>query len=190
MTECTQEFEFVLTLHASIDDYDRLENALFEAGCDDATLSLRFGRLFLAFCREATSYEEAVVSAIANVTKAGAIVDQIDDCNLVTQAEIARRAGRSRQVINQYITGKRGPGKFPAPDCQIAEGAPLWLWCEVSIWLFQNGFIKESDARKAQVVWTVNMALWQARRKRRKPSDDPEYDERLAARIYQTVDAH
>lgn len=70
-TQCKQDFEFVFTLDGDIDTYDRLENVLFEAGCSDATLSLRSGAIYLAFCREAVSYEEAVASAIADVAKAG-----------------------------------------------------------------------------------------------------------------------
>jgi hypothetical protein len=170
MNENKTEYEFVLTLLGGFDDFERLQESLFAAGCDDATLSLRFGRLYLAFCRAAGSFEEAVISAIADATKGGALVYQIDDCNLVNQSEIARRAGRSRQLINQYISGKRGPGNFPAPECQITEGVPLWLWCEVSQWLWENGVINEEDVRQAQVAWMVNDTLHRTRRRRPRSS--------------------
>lgn len=69
-----KDHKFEFALYGDINDFERLQESLFEAGCDDATLSLRSGRLFLAFCREAVSYEEAVASAIADATKGGAAV--------------------------------------------------------------------------------------------------------------------
>ncbi len=94
----------------------------------------------------------------------GATVLRVDQCNLVTQAEIARRIGRSRQLVHQYITGGRGPCGFPPPACHITEGAPLWYWCEVALWLSEHDIIKEEDSREAQDLAIINSALelaWQ-----------------------------
>jgi hypothetical protein len=41
-----------------------MEDALFEAGCDDATISVRSGCVFLAFARKAGSLEDAILSAL------------------------------------------------------------------------------------------------------------------------------
>ena len=188
MKKQNHEYEFVLSLENGFDDYDRLEGALFKAGCDDATLSLRYGRLFLAFAREATSYEEAVVSAIADVAKAGTRVHQVDGTDLVTQAEIARRVGRSRRLISQYVAGKRGPGGFPPPDCTIAEGTPVWKWCAVSHCLHQNAMINEATAREAQVAWTVNLVLKQSQRSRTSPATLPEFEAGLAQRVMKVLE--
>ncbi len=49
----------------------RFEDDLFEAGCDDATVVVRQGRLYLNFDREADSYDLAVASAENDVAKAG-----------------------------------------------------------------------------------------------------------------------
>jgi hypothetical protein len=158
---CEREHEFTLVL-SGIDDFNaNTMNALFEAGCDDATPSLRFGRVHLAFARTAKTMREAIISAIRDVYRSGigAGVARIDECNLVTQAEIGRRSGRSRQVINQYIKGQRGPGKFPKPACEITEGVSLWLWCEVAYWLRQNGMIPEEDSNDAQDINTLNVIL-------------------------------
>ncbi len=155
------EHEFTLVLDG-IQDYDeRMEDALFEAGCDDATLSKRCGRVFLTFSRQAPSIRDAVLSAIGNVRKAnvGATVLRVDLGNLVTQAEIARRIGRTRQLVHQYITGGRGPGGFPAPACQLAEDSQLWYWCEVAHWLHQNDMIPEAMHREAQDVAIINSVL-------------------------------
>lgn len=43
---------------------------MFEAGCDDALLGMRAGEVTLGFAREAPSFREALLSAIADVEKA------------------------------------------------------------------------------------------------------------------------
>ena len=160
-TSCDIEHDFALVLTGLTELTTEAENALFEAGCDDATLSVRFGAVYLTFARVAPSLKDAILTAILDVRKAniGADVLRIDACDLITQAEIARRIDRSRQLVNQYITGQRGPGGFPAPACHITEGKPLWLWCEVAYWLRQNNMIKEQDLTKAQTVETINCIL-------------------------------
>jgi hypothetical protein len=59
-------------------------DALFEAGCDDATMSSRDGVVSLAFGRAAPSMKEAIVSAIRDVRKAniGARVVRVEASEL------------------------------------------------------------------------------------------------------------
>jgi hypothetical protein len=156
-----REYDFALVLDGIAQLTVEMENALFEGGCDDATISVRFGRVFLTFSRTATSFKEAILSAIRDVKKAkiGAEVLRIDVGNLVTQADIARHIGRSRQLVHQYLTGARGPGGFPSPACAITDGAPLWYWSEVAYWLWQNDMIQEDVLQKAQEVALINSAL-------------------------------
>ncbi len=160
-TDCEREHDFALVLTGITDLTPEAEDALFEAGCDDATLSVRFGGAFLTFSRSASTLKDAILSAIRDVRRAGIGADvlRIDNCDLVTQADIARRIGRSRQLVHQYITGKRGPGGFPRPVCLITEGTPLWMWCEVAYWLRQNNMIKEEDLRDAEQVALINSVL-------------------------------
>jgi hypothetical protein len=158
---CEYEHDFVLVLSGIAELSPHVENALFEAGCDDATISVRSGRVYLTFSRSAASLKDAMLSAILDVIKSGigAQVLRIDQCNLVTQAEIARKIGRTRSLVHQFINGVRGPGGFPAPECHITERAPLWRWCEVAHWLWQNGMLKENALRAAQYVETLNCVL-------------------------------
>ncbi|HUY33685.1 MAG TPA: hypothetical protein VMV69_13125 [Pirellulales bacterium] len=55
--------------------------------------------------------------------------------------------------------GRRGPGGFPGPVCEIADGIWLWYWCEVAYWLWQNDVIKEDVLRDAEDVDTINAVL-------------------------------
>lgn len=161
MPKCETEFDFTLLLNGIDKISSDVEDALFTAGCDDATISLRFGRVHLTFSRSAVSFRDAIISAIGDVRRSGigATVLRVDECDLVTQSEIARRIDRSRQLVNQYISGTRGQGGFPAPACNITDGAPLWHWCEVAIWLWENNLIKEGDLRAAQDVTVINSVL-------------------------------
>jgi hypothetical protein len=171
-TKSEKEFDFVLVLEGVEELTTEVENKLFAAGCDDATLSLAYGRLNLEFSRSATSLKHAILSAICDVRNAnmGADVLQVDSCHLLTQAEIARRIGRSRQLVNQYILGQRGPGNFPAPVCHLHENTPLWHWCAVSQWLADNDMLRKEVVQEAEVIEAINCALETARQKGRNPS--------------------
>jgi hypothetical protein len=97
------------------------------------------------------------------------LTGRVDDCNLVTQSEIACRSRRSRQLIHQYIIGERGPGNFPPSACNICEGHPLWYWCEVAYWLWQNNLIREDVLRDAKEVAFTNSYLEFQYQQRRNP---------------------
>jgi hypothetical protein len=155
------EFDFTLVLDGVEEITTEIEDALFAAGCDDATVSMRFGRMYLTFSRLAVSLKDAILSAIKDVRASGigATVLRVDHCDLVTQSEIARRIQRSRQLVHQYISGSRGAGGFPAPACSISDGAPLWHWCEVAYWLWENNLIREADLREARDLTVINGVL-------------------------------
>lgn len=169
--DCETEHDFALILSGVNELTPEVEDALFEAGCDDATLSIQYGLVYMEFSRTARSLKDAILSAIRDVRKAkiGADVVRVDECTLVTPSEIARRIGRSRQLVHQYITGQRGPGGFPPPACMITENAPFWSWCEVSFWLCQNDMIRPEEFREAEVIFAINNALDHAHQKGRNP---------------------
>jgi hypothetical protein len=158
---CEREHDFALVLTGITELTPEAEDALFEAGCDDATLSVRSGRVFLIFSRAAPSLGEAVLSAIRDVKKAniGADVLRVDVCDLVSQSDIARKIGRSRQLVHQYANGDCGPGGFPPPASYVAYETPLWYWSEVAAWLRQNRMIKEDVLREAQEGAVINSVL-------------------------------
>lgn len=168
---CESEFDFALILGGVAELTSSVEDALFNVGCNDATLSIQYGLLYLEFSRSAKSLEVAIISAINDVRKSntGAEVLRVDECNLVTASEIARRIGRSRQLVHQYMTGQRGPGGFPPPECHLTDHAPLWAWCAVSYWLVQNNLLRQEENRNAEVVEAINNWLESARQRQRYP---------------------
>jgi hypothetical protein len=170
-THFEREYDFALIVGGVPSLTTEVEDALFNAGCDDTTLSIQYGLLYVEFSRTAKSLKHAILSAIHDVQKAGvsAEVLRVDECSLVTASEIARRIGRSRQMVHQYMTGERGPGGFPPPECHLCEGSPLWAWCAVSYWLAQNDILRPEDSWNAEVVSAINNALEAARQRLRQP---------------------
>jgi len=169
--KCEREYDFGLILDGAKELTAEIEDGLFKAGCDDATLSVQYGYVYMEFSRSALSLKDAILSAIRDVRKARVGVDvwRVDECNLVTPAEIARRIKKSRQLVHQYITGHRGPGGFPSPECNLTDGAPLWAWCAVSYWLVQNDMIRAEELENAEAVDTINGALEMAHQRLRNP---------------------
>ena len=114
-------------------------DALFETGCDDATFAKeRDGSVVGLFDRTADTPEAAVLSAVVDVESAGIdarVVRVVVEDDWLTAAEVAERAGRTRQSIGQLVRGDRGPGGFPAPIARRGLPNPLWSWVEVEAWL-------------------------------------------------------
>ncbi len=180
---CEREYDFALILSGVRELTTEVEDALFEAGCDDSTLSVQYGCIYMEFSRAAASLKDAILSAIRDVRSAGIGADvwRVDSCDLVTPSEIARRIGRTRQLVHQYITGTRGPGGFPAPECNLTEGQPLWAWCAVSYWLAQNDMIRPEELRDATIVATINNALERSHQRERDPALVDEVAKAVAA---------
>jgi hypothetical protein len=72
----TYEFNVVLKSVAEVTD-DQAD-VLFQAGCDDGTPASSGGLAWIHFDREASSLEEAIRSAVAQVQSAGFTVSKIE----------------------------------------------------------------------------------------------------------------
>lgn len=151
------EQEFTLVISGDLDDDSALD-ALFEAGCDDATFGSVDGVGFADFIREAPSFLEAVRGAIEQVESVpGLRVTRVEPDDLVTMSEIAERLGRSRESVRLWISGARGPGEFPQPVSHLKARTRLWRWSEVTAWTERQG--TSSDRLKASLIAAVNAAL-------------------------------
>ena len=162
------EHNFTLTIEGSYSD--AVLDGLFEAGCDDATISHKGDLLFAEFDREADSLLDAVLTAIADVESVeGLVALHVDPDHLVWASEIAERLGRTRQSVDLLIKGQRGPGGFPAPASHATRN-PLWRWSEVEAW-FEAYEGRPADTERAAVLGAINGAL-QARRSARGSHDE------------------
>ncbi|MBI3374580.1 MAG: DNA-binding protein [Betaproteobacteria bacterium] len=154
------EFDFLLKFELADPDADaeKFVDALYEAGCDDATVGIgQSGRIALNFTRQAASALEAVSSAIADVRKAvpnAKLIEATPD--LVGLTDIAEILGCSRQNIRKLVVGHRS--LFPSP---IHEGsAAIWHLSKVLQWFKAKGnyAIEDSLIEVSKAAMQVNIA--------------------------------
>lgn len=129
------EYEFTLIFTLPVDpvDPDAMIERLGEAGCDDAVVGVgRWGRLALAFAREAESAGEALRSALADVCRAvpGARLAEAAP-DLVGLSDVAALLGVTRQNVRKLILACDAPAPSP-----MHEGRPsIWRFAKVLTWL-------------------------------------------------------
>jgi len=108
-------YHFVLVLSGISSLNDKIEDALFEAGCDDALLIFRDNVPYLEFDRLATNLDEAIYSAIQNVKSAniGATVLRIynDDTELMNSNFLDWIRAQYRQ--KDIFSGSHAPASLP-----------------------------------------------------------------------------
>ncbi len=149
-----QTHTFTLIVDRAIDD--EAANELYEAGLDDAAIGTLDGRPAIDVDREATTLLEAIATAVRQVESVGGIrVIRVDGEELVTQADIAARTGKSRQAVNHWIKRDAERSAFPAPAYGVGARSPLWRWSEVVAWL--GAGVETTD--RARVVSLVNATL-------------------------------
>lgn len=157
---------FTLIIDGGEADHD----ALYEAGCDDATFGEVDGVRYGDFTREASSLTEAVLSAISDVESVeGLHVRRVEPEDLVTASEIAKRLGRTRESVRLLIAGRRGPGNFPPPSSHLRSRSPLWRWSDVAAWAQR---LTPEEEHTARLLAIVNAALELRNQGRVLPEDD------------------
>jgi len=70
-------YEFQLVFKEDTEITEELADRLFDAGCDDGTPGTFCGVPYISFHREAESLESAIRSAVADVQKAGCVVERV-----------------------------------------------------------------------------------------------------------------
>jgi hypothetical protein len=88
-------FEFQVVLSGVDTMTDEIADALFTAGCDDATPYSAEGIAAVGFSREAATLEEAARSAIADVNRAGFVVARIEPADQSVYLKINQELTRS-----------------------------------------------------------------------------------------------
>lgn len=158
------DYQFTVIVHGADLQSEEAVDALFEAGCDDALIGVVDGAQYLDFDRQAESFEQAVVSAVAAIESAvpGARVLRIANAGLVSMADIAEKLGRTRESVRTLVSGDRGPGGFPLPVTDPRSRYRLWRWSDVAEWLRSELDLEVPESR-GSVETAINSALeWRA----------------------------
>ncbi len=161
MRKRTKNYIFQLILSDISEPNEKIEDALYEAGCDDALLFFKNQIAFLEFNRSAESIRKAIISAIKDVENAGigVKVAHVAPGDIVTAAEIARRVKLTKEYIRLLTQGKRGPGDFPLPHSLIAN-TTLWSWAEISEWMYTHTKLKDKDiVTNAKFLKDINQVM-------------------------------
>jgi hypothetical protein len=151
-------YEFLVIASGLDHEAGDFEDRLIAAGCDDGTIAFQKGLILIDFDREANSFESALKSAVSDVQASGATVQRIEPDDLVSLADIARRAETSRAAVSHYFAGTRGEG-FPVPVAKIGSDNPLWSWAEVSAWLHGRDRLSSEAMEQAKVISEMNEAI-------------------------------
>ena len=150
------EYEFTLTFMLPDDQGDPEQHidALFEAGCDDAVVGTGLsGSISLDFIREEKSAEDAVNSAIKNVTQAipGAeLLEAMPD--LVGLTDVADILQCSRQNVRKYMLSYKD---FPRP----VHSGRSQLWHLLEIALFPKFSVPQSIIEIAKTTFQINLDI-------------------------------
>lgn len=129
-------FTFTLLLQGADVMKPRNLDALYRAGCDDATFGRRDSLYYADFDRESDSLAAAIGSAIRQIESAvkGLKVVRVEPEDLLSASAIAERTGRTRESVRLLIEAKRGPGSFPSPAIWLSSKRKLWRWSDVAAW--------------------------------------------------------
>jgi hypothetical protein len=141
---------------------DHIE-ALFVAGCDDATVGRVGATQYVDFDREAETFADAVFEATGAIEGAipKARVVHVEPDGLVTMAEIAGRTGRTRESVRLLINGERGPGGFPPPATHFKSRNRMWEWQQVAAWFIDvlNEELPGDDSTTSGFIAAFNASL-------------------------------
>lgn len=113
---------------------DEALDAVLASG--EVVLSCHGGLNFAAMDLQAATAGEAARRGAEWLSTLGVFVLRLD-LDLVTQAEIAARAGVTPSAVSQWVNGKQDPNGFPTPYAWV-RGA-LWAWGDVLEWLQVQG---------------------------------------------------
>lgn len=145
-------YHFTIVVRDAHSDLSELEDKFFEAGCDDALLCSYNNTIYLEFDREAENAEQAINSALDNIRSLGFNDLIVEEQGYSTLAEMAERAGMSRQALSLYAQNKRGDGKFPRPMYGLASKSTMYFWPEVATWLFNQGKLNKNHYEVAHTA--------------------------------------
>ena len=155
-------YQFTLVLEGVDDTTPNLEDALFEAGCDDALINYKNGTVYLDFDRENEDLEQAIISAIKDVESTNLRIKIVSVApeHLVNLSDIAERVSMSRQAVSLFVLGERGSNDFPKPILKISNKSPLWRWSTVAEWFYRQQKIKDHDVVAfAKIIEDINAVL-------------------------------
>ena len=156
------DYTFTLRFLSSLGDLDELSIRLYEQ-IDDASLSGpdADASFLLEFDRRASSLPRALTSAVKELVKAlpEAQLLRVEEDDLATMADIAKRAGRTPESVRLLVNGKRGPGGFPPAAGRLDARTRVWRLSDVAAWFAETLGQPLPDTEDSAFLQAFNDAL-------------------------------
>lgn len=160
MTDFNFELIFKLTDGENPENYI---DALYDAGCDDATLSTGApGYIGLKFTRESDNVIDAVTSAIENVKEAISHAElERAEPFLQNLTELAFEFGFTKQNLQKYASGNASKKLAPFPHPYIKGKTSYWKVSAIALWLHEEGIvdIKPDDIDTYLAIDALNLVI-------------------------------
>jgi len=103
-------------------------------------------------------------------------------------SENAREIGKTPEYAHQLVTGVRGFGRFPPPECHLTDIVLLWAWCAVSFWPAQNNIVQPDVVEDLDTAYLINNALEELREGRCPQPTTTEHLKKELAALYALVE--
>lgn len=156
------DYIFTLRFLSPIPDLDELSIQVYD-NIDDASLMGpdEDGSLLLEYDRRSSSLPRALTSAIEELLKVlpEAQILRVEEDDLATMADIAKRAGRTPESIRLLVNGKRGPGGFPPAAGRLDARTKVWRWSDVAGWFAEALGEPLPDTEDSAFLQAFNDAL-------------------------------
>jgi hypothetical protein len=143
----------------SLDDlsvhlYERIDDASLMGPDDDGTFLLEFDRRASSLPRALGSALEELLHALPSAT-----ILRVEEDDLATMADIAKRSGRTPESIRLLVGGKRGPGGFPPAAGRLDARTKIWRWADVGKWFEETLGEPLPDTSDSAFLQAFNDAL-------------------------------
>jgi predicted DNA-binding transcriptional regulator AlpA len=155
------EYEFLFVVDGVALDDDATVNVLTDAF--DGVLSWNRGLYRLAMSSQGAGALDALRNLLTRVSSEvpGLKILRLDP-DLVGISDIAERTGRTRQNVQQWVTGERNSDHpFPSPE-GCAGRSLVWRWADVNGWLKPLGFDDQAarPTRDESVFMDAALIAW------------------------------
>lgn len=119
------------------------------------------GSFLAEFYRCALTLPAAVTRALNDLLDAvpEATVLRVEEDDLATLADIARRCGRTAESVRLLVNGRRGPGGFPPAAGRLDARTKVWRFADVAAWFDQSLGEPIPDTSETAFIQAFNDAL-------------------------------
>lgn len=158
----TNDHKFMLRFLAPGLSADDLSVCIYETIDEVSLMGPDEDGSFLAeFDMHAPTLPGAVARALRDLmrTVPQAVVLRVEEDDLASMADIARRCGRTAESVRLLVNGRRGPGGFPPAAGRLDSRTKVWRLTDVAAWFDQTLHEPIPDTSETAFIQAFNDAL-------------------------------